>query len=67
MKFIGNEGGKREMCEIVDNYAKEVAEEVSKEIVRKLFENVVGFDIVCQCAEGFPVEELREVYNDVKN
>ena len=55
------------MCEIVDNYAKEVAEEVSKEIVRKLFENVVGFDIVCQCAEGFPVEELREVYNDVKN
>ena len=71
MQFIGNEGGKRDMCEIVDNYAKEVAEQVSKErskeMVRKLFENGVGFDVVCQCAEGFSVEELREVYNDVKN
>ena len=55
------------MCEIVDNYAKEVAKEKNKEMVRKLFEKGVDFDIVCQCAEDFTMEELREVYNDVKN
>lgn len=67
MQFIGNEGGKRDMCEIVDNYAKEVAKEKNKEMVRKLFEKGVDFDIVCQCAEDFAIEELREIYSEMKN
>lgn len=67
MQFIGNEKGeKRDMCEIVDNYAKEVAKEERKEMIRKLFENGVDFDVVCRCAEDFAVEELREIYSEMK-
>lgn len=70
MQFIGNERGKREMCEIVDNYAKEVAEEAVKEknieTARKFLESGVNFEVVCRCVDSISLEELKNIYEDVK-
>lgn len=69
-QFIGNKGGKKQMCEIVDNYAKEVAEEAvkveNKEMAKKLFEKGVDFDVVCQCIENITVEELKAIYKNIR-
>ena len=58
------------MCEIVDNYAKEVAEEAvkveNKEMAKKLFEKGVDFDVVCQCIENITVEELKAIYKNIR-
>ena len=57
------------MCEIVENYAREVAEEAVKaenrEMARKLLEKGVDFEIVCQSMENLSVEELKEIYKEV--
>lgn len=57
------------MCEIVENYVREVAEEAVKaenrEMTRKLLEKGVDFEIVCQSMENLSVEELKEIYKEV--
>lgn len=76
-QFLVDEGGKKEMCEIVEKYAKEVAEaaakkaaedsarEKEKAMAKKLFENGVDFQAVLCSAEKITAEELREIYEDV--
>lgn len=46
------------MCELVENYAREVAQEEVKETVKKLFEKGVDFDIVYGSVNHISREEL---------
>lgn len=63
------------MCEIVENYAKEVAKEAAKEasrgkeksMAKKLFEMGVDFNVVLHSAENLSAEELRAIYEDIRN
>ena len=81
-QFIRHEGGKREMCELVENYAREVAAEAVKEaaeeaekeaikekreMARRFFENGVDFDIVYRSVKHISKEELFSIYAEVKN
>ena len=66
-QFIQHEGGKREMCELVENYARGVAEEEEKEMAKKLFENGVDFEIVYRSVKHISKEELFSIYAEVKN
>lgn len=73
-QFIVNEGGQKEMCELVENYAKEVAAEAAikaakeneKSMVRKLLEMGVDFETVLCSTKNTSVEELNEIYDSVK-
>ena len=73
LQFIGKEGGKQEMCEAVENYAKEYAKEYAKnhvkekslEVAKKLFQEGADFEMVLRCIEDISEEELREVYESV--
>ena len=76
-QFIRHEGGKKQMCELVENYAREVAEEEVKEVQKKakeeakemaqrLFENGVDFDIVYRSIKSFSKEELQAIYEGIK-
>lgn len=77
-QFIVSEGGRKEMCELVENYAKEVAEEAAKKAARKaikknekvmakkLFAKDVDFDTVLHSVENITAEELKKIYEEVK-
>ena len=64
-QFIVTEGGKKEMCEIVENYAREVAEEAAKEAVRNLFENGATYHLVLSSIKNISEEELKTIYEEV--
>lgn len=68
-QFIRHEGGKRKMCELVENYAREVAEETLKEeaqaMAKRLLERGVDFDIVCQSVKILSKEELLSIYKEI--
>ena len=65
-QFLKVEGGKEEMCEVVENYAKQVAEEQAERYARKLFERGVSFEIVKNSIDALTEEELKEIYESVK-
>ena len=77
-QFIRNEGGKREMCELVENYARQVAEEeaakAAVEAARKaeeataksLFENGADFELVHRSVKSLSKEELQFIYEEVQ-
>ena len=66
------------MCELVENYARQVAEEeaakAAKEAARaadeatakSLFENGVDFDLVCRSVKTLSKEELLSIYEEAK-
>ena len=54
------------MCEVVENYAKQEAEEQAERYARKLFESGVSFEIVKNSIDAFTEEELKEIYESVK-
>ena len=54
------------MCEVVENYAKQVAEEQAERYARKLFESGVSFEIVKNSIDALTEEELKEIYESVK-
>ena len=64
-QFIKNEKGENEMCEIVENYAREVAEEAAKKAARNFLENGVDFQVVCKSISNLTEEELKEIYEEV--
>lgn len=74
-QFIRHEGGKREMCELVENYAREVAEEAVKkarketeeEAARSFFKNGAEFDLVYRSIKTLSKEELLSIYKEVQN
>lgn len=76
-QFIRHEGGKKQMCELVENYAREVAEEAvkevqekakeeAKEMAKRFFENGVEFDIVYRSIKNLSKEDLQAIYDEVK-
>ena len=73
-QFIRNEGGKREMCELVENYARQVAEEEAAKAARKveeataksLFENGADFELVHRSVKILSKEELQSIYEEVQ-
>ena len=73
LQFIGKEGGKQEMCEAVENYAKQYAKEYAKnhvkeksmKVAKKLFQEGVDFEMVLRCIEDVSEEELLKVYESV--
>jgi predicted transposase/invertase (TIGR01784 family) len=69
-QFIRNEGGKREMCELVESYARQIAEEKTRkeaeESARSLFENGVDFDVVYRSIKNLSKDELLSIYEEAK-
>lgn len=64
------------MCDLVENYAKERAEEATKEATekaakeaadsaRKLFENGVSYEIVRASISTISDEDLQKIYEQV--
>ena len=57
------------MCEIVDRYAQQVAEDAVKEFLRNTarncFQNGIDFETVHQCVEDISIEELKVIYDEV--
>lgn len=69
-QFVVSEGGKKEMCEIVEKYAKEAAKEAAKEkeilMAKKLFAINVDFDTVLHSVEDMTDEELKKIHDEIK-
>jgi len=73
-QFKLSEGGKKEVCDLVENYAKGYAEKVAKEAkeketvesARKLFENGVSYEIVRASISTLSDEVLEEIYTQVQ-
>ena len=53
------------MCEIVEEYAREVAEEQAERHARKFFESGVSFEIVKNSIDALTEEVLRRIYEEV--
>ncbi len=79
-QFKESEGGNEEMCDLVENYAKERAEAAAKEAAekatkeatekaicsaKKLFENGVSYDIVRASITTISDKDLQEIYEQV--
>ena len=58
------------MCEVVENYAKQVAEEVAQEQAeehaRNLFANGATLELVKKCITNLSTEKLQVIYESVK-
>lgn len=64
-QFLVDERGEKEMCELVENYAKEYAVEKDKLTAKELFINGANFEIVKKSLKDIPEEELLVIYNEV--
>ena len=75
-QFKESEGGNEEMCDLVENYAKERAEAAAKEVAekatkeaicsaKKLFENGVSYDIVRASITTISDKDLQQIYEQV--
>ena len=72
-QFKESEGGKQEVCDLVENYAKQRAEEAAekaaekatRETARKFFENGVSYEVVRASIATLSDEELQEIYKEV--
>lgn len=65
-QFLKSEGGKGNMCELVDNYVKERQIMKDKETAKKLFLNGAGYELVRASIDSLKDEELKEIYEQVK-
>ena len=67
--YKNEEKGVRTMCKIVEDYAKEIADEYANEVslknARKFFEKGCSLDLVLACIENIPEEILRKLYEEV--
>ena len=68
-QFKESEGGKEEMCDLVENYAKERVEEATAkeaaDSARKFFENGVSYEIVRASISAISDEDLQKIYAQV--
>ena len=64
--FEQSEGGNEQVCDLVENYAKECAEEEAKRHAKKLFENGVSYEVVRDSITSLSDEELQGIYKEVK-
>lgn len=63
--FKEDEGGRREMCEIVENYAKEYAKEALKEKIVKKLEKGKSIDVIADELEE-SVEVIERIVNELQ-
>lgn len=67
--FLRSEGGKKEMCKIVEDFAKEYAEQVviqkAKETARKYFESGGDYERAKLFIDSLSDKELEEIYSTV--
>lgn len=63
--FLKDEGGKREMCEVVENYARQYAKEKEAESARRLFQQGASYEMVRTALINLSDNELIEIWNDV--
>jgi len=65
-QFLKSKGGKQEMCELVDNYAKKYSKEneirKAKEAIVKLFEMGVTFEIIKASFDSLSEDEIKGLY-----
>jgi len=76
-QFKESEGGRTEVCELVDNYGKECAEKAAQEVTQKmenkakqdtlemakrLFENGANYEMVRNSIPSLSDQELQEIY-----
>ena len=64
-QFKEYEGGNEEMCDLVENYARERAEEAAVDSARRFFENGVSYDIVRASITTVSDEDLKAIYEQV--
>ena len=68
-QFKESEGGNEEMCDLVENYAKERAKEATAkeaaDSARIFFENGVSYDIVRASITTISDEDLQKIYEQV--
>ena len=68
-QFKESKGGNEEMCDLVENYARERAEEAaakeSADSARKLFENGVSYEIVRASISTISDDDLKRIYEEV--
>ena len=68
-QFKESEGGKQEVCDLVENYekqrAEEAAEKAARETARNFFENGVSYEVVRASIATLSDEELQEIYKEV--
>lgn len=67
-QFKGNEGGEKEMCDLVENYANERAEKAAKEAERnsalRFFQNGASYEMVRASILSLTDEELQAIYEE---
>ena len=64
-QFKESEGGKEQMCDLVENYAKECAEEAAIETAKRFFENGVSYEVVRASITTLSDEVLMSIYETV--
>lgn len=69
MQFKESEGGRENMCDLVEEYAKQRAEEATKaearKNARKFFENGATYEMVRASIDMLSDEELQSIYEKV--
>ena len=76
-QFKTSEGGNKEVCDLVENYARDCAEKAAKEATdkaikdatesaKKFFENGVSYEVVRNAISTLSDEVLQGVYAQVK-
>ena len=65
-QFKESQGGQEEVCDLVENYAKECAEEAEKKAAKKLFENGAKYELVRASITSLSDEELKSIYERCK-
>ena len=66
-QFKTNEGGKNEVCDLVENYARERAKKEAADSAKKFFENGVSYEVVRASITLLSDEELQKIYKKVNN
>ena len=67
-QFKENEGGSEKMCDLVENYAKERAEEAAKQTEKdnalRFFQNGADYELVRASITLLSDEELQKIYQE---
>lgn len=63
--FKNNEGGRKIMCKIMDDYAEEVADKRDIANIRNMFVNKGSLDLAIATFDHISVEIIRKIYEEV--
>lgn len=62
--FLKGKEGKKEMCEIVERYARQCVQEAEREIAGNLFKNGTDYELVRKSITSLSDEELKRRYDE---